>query len=1440
MARFGEFKAQFYSRSNLNTPLADTAGSSARVPLRGSTTAFKNGDGRTELVFGYDDKLSQLIVEGRIVTCYQYDEVADPPYMGGIPFCLPFIIEKVTPAGPGLLRIEGPDLLAELKNLQAYSPIGAGTTTNSTVAVEAVPDPWFTTVGIAAPVNNSSITLAASSGIEPGDEVRIEMADGAGTHVTVANTVNPDGAPHDHTLQIRDRMPWHALIGNDVERRRRKVQVATGQGGAFQVGVECRLTLDNNSVHVTIIEEEPEEDIITMRDGAPDGAAIGKAIQAKDFNQPTTSDVTTLMNYMAGWGVEFDSGGYTGTAAGTHHAPHGESIFDLLVATAKMTGEFFRLKTPGITTVPERKVQWKRGADYAGSGGNLRLVQPAQADVDNEALNVNRAIITGDPEREGIWQPVTRVVPFAGDKRITLKLCSESARLQAQVEGLTLVDTGLGLYQPPYLVNTTAESALGQVVGRAVTFSQIRVETDSATEFQSAADALMRASIAFLYEHGAGVRYRYTVPGIISPIPVQPGQRVEMVYTSPDGRWSVNRTGVNALYVLEVRAEFTDAQDTVDGSVLAGMNMVTLVLVESPWDIPDVEGATAAAVAEVARIGRQGTGGGGDGGATTVVVSGGAASDHGALTGLADDDHPQYLRADGTRQLTGNLAAATGVTVDGVDLSAHAADANAHHAAVTASNSGISLSGQSVGVALASPSAIEISGGLRLNAIVGGNGLILDNQSLSVDLFGDSGLAFNVGKLTLGTPGAVSVSSVGSVSGSGHTHAVTASDNPGAAAALLKTSAAGQLQLYGLGVGIAPDALSGLKVQSPTANRYGLFLKQRADQNAPLLRAEAADGSALVILTTGGDLESGNPGFVSGLRGWQIAPDGSAEFNNVRVRGELHATVFVADEMHATGGTLMVATATTIAPVGSDASYDNILDPVDSAGQTKIVVNRSWATGLSYFAVGDVIRIKPMGETQSGGSLYLPDIYLVVTQVTSNGDRNLGQGNPGTSKLACTRRSGGHTGFVIPDGAAVVLWTKTGGAAGSYKGNLLLTADMAQSPYLDVFTVDASLSAAAVWPGSGELRTPPALKPRVRVGNLDGVLGLTEQWGIAAGTDLSDSSTLSRYLVASDKQVRLNNVDLSVYNAGLQVIKLNSGADGTDPSIALGYPILPSGLTTGGAGFWVSHDEDTNNIHFRVGGAAGPALRWDGYNLSIHNSAGDSVIRADANGLSYFAGPMTLGGSGGIWQGSGTFDAPTTGLKLYRSGSMGVLASFNGGRVQAQFDTDGKFKTGHDGATWGVVMGQDGLTLDAPNTADVDTLIANVTKRVNWKYGSTVVGWAGGRNVSGMNYYGVELMASPQVGIRLMHSANGIAESRLFTNGHLALAAGAGRQVHVGSDMWLASNDLAYAASLGLTPQTADVAAGATNCPVYVKVVNGVQKLYVRFSNGVIRELASA
>jgi hypothetical protein len=66
--------------------------------------------------------------------------------------------------------------------------------------------------------------------------------------------------------------------------------------------------------------------------------------------------------------------------------------------------------------------------------------------------------------------------------------------------------------------------------------------------------------------------------------------------------------------------------------------------------------------------------------ATATASSGGAASDHGLLTGLLDDDHTQYLLANGSRAMSGSLdMGANAITnvgnIDGVDVSSH----NARH-----------------------------------------------------------------------------------------------------------------------------------------------------------------------------------------------------------------------------------------------------------------------------------------------------------------------------------------------------------------------------------------------------------------------------------------------------------------------------------------------------------------------------------------------------------------------------------------------------------------------------------------------------------------------------------------------------------------------------------------------------------------------------------------
>lgn len=262
---------------------------------------------------------------------------------------------------------------------------------------------------------------------------------------------------------------------------------------------------------------------------------------------------------------------------------------------------------------------------------------------------------------------------------------------------------------------------------------------------------------------------------------------------------------------------------------------------------------------------------GGAGGSSGSVGVGGAPSPHGLggvhHTGtISNAQGPQFLLADGTRTLTGNLAVSGGITIDGVDLSAHAADPNAHHNAATAGNAAISLTGQAISLVVASSGGLQVSGagvhidldstpglvlgsggikvlldptasGLQLtsglalaDSIAGaglgiaskvltvnvGDGMEIAADAVAVDLATNSGLTFSSGDLAMGTPTAVAVNSTNSVTTTTHTHAVTASSNVGTTPAeyILKSTPSGGLTLGSLTVTGAATVDQGLTAGS--------------------------------------------------------------------------------------------------------------------------------------------------------------------------------------------------------------------------------------------------------------------------------------------------------------------------------------------------------------------------------------------------------------------------------------------------------------------------------------------------------------------------------------------------------------------------------------------------------------------------------------------------
>lgn len=196
-----------------------------------------------------------------------------------------------------------------------------------------------------------------------------------------------------------------------------------------------------------------------------------------------------------------------------------------------------------------------------------------------------------------------------------------------------------------------------------------------------------------------------------------------------------------------------------------------------------------------------------------------------------------------------------------------------------------------------------------------------------------------------------------------------------------------------------------------------------------------------------------NP-FTSGLIGFRIDDD-VAEFNNVRVRGELRTTVFTYDEIHANAGTLGVFKSAGILlqdmTMPASPLYMHIKDPETGAAQ--------------LFAVGDKLRIK-----DSSGM----DTWFNVTAATYSTDHY---------RYTVTVQSGTSSG-TYRAGAAVVDYGPSG------YGFITLSADggVGSSPNITLAT------------HTGTPWTPSTVSILGRIGNLNGSYGqVTDVYGFAFG-----------------------------------------------------------------------------------------------------------------------------------------------------------------------------------------------------------------------------------------------------------------------------------------------------------------------------------------------------
>jgi hypothetical protein len=316
--------------------------------------------------------------------------------------------------------------------------------------------------------------------------------------------------------------------------------------------------------------------------------------------------------------------------------------------------------------------------------------------------------------------------------------------------------------------------------------------------------------------------------------------------------------------------------------------------------------------------------------------------------------------------------------------------------------------------------------------------------------------------------------------------------------------------------------------------------------------------------------------YQAGLRGFAIKTNGDAEFNNVSIRGELHAAVFVKNLIEARAGTTLwtysagsLALDMTLPKSGSWGMYIN-----DPPG------------GGFLFANGDICRCR---SEHSGG---IADVWFSVDSRQSMGD--------GTQYYYCEYLSGSLNGEVIPAGASVLDYGSSSGG-----GMVSISADGAigAGANLSIMTHAGAPYAAQTM--------------QVRLGNMQNSYGAgaNDRYGIglgdyAGGNYLSyNAEGLGKFIVKAGTGV------VTLDESGIVIASpLNLPALGASYKFVEGSSGYIFGLLQG------YHTSTRNSMSLHVNNSSSPAAK-EAY-LSITSQA-SNVSRSELSLTAY----STYGGS---------------------------------------------------------------------------------------------------------------------------------------------------------------------------------------------------------------------
>lgn len=491
-----------------------------------------------------------------------------------------------------------------------------------------------------------------------------------------------------------------------------------------------------------------------------------------------------------------------------------------------------------------------------------------------------------------------------------------------------------------------------------------------------------------------------------------------------------------------------------------------------------------------------GTGGGVVGGAPSPHALNSA---HHAGT-LGDAQAPQFLKTNGSRQLTGNLGVAPGVTIDGVDLSAHAANADAHHNrqhSVT-STADHTASGLTAGQVLRASAPTAFAWAQLQHSDLGG---VTANQHHN-QVHGITGTDHTVTGDQYDLVGLSAANALG---------LLASANDVGTSPALrfLRSTGSGGLTLATLALA---GNLSFTGARSVTSNSTNnLTLAPGGDL--------VLDPTGKVQLPDAQEIRTTNfSDLVTGITGMRLFDRGS-NYRQLTLGAlkidELYARVFVADETRIDRGEEYWSKSFGIVE-GDFAAPAKGTDVL-------VTFENSPAFSGDLFSNGDWLLFRIINL--AAGSVIAKFWFEVrFRSVPTGGDPT------GTQRWQLRRQQGGDTGTIIKRGSVAL---NTGQVGQGWVHLSALKQD--QGPFIQVGKQTVA----------GAYDTAPLFANYVRMGNLNGIGGISsDTWGFAAAKNLATSigSGFEGFVLDPDNGMRQYNVATYLYNGSSLAVALD--ADG--------------------------------------------------------------------------------------------------------------------------------------------------------------------------------------------------------------------------------------------------------------------------------------------------------